>query len=75
MEVKVIKEQNRNSILQQNINGSQNTQKFLGKSQISGKDVQKQDQPFNHQEWLKNLECWGYHKKGHTRSQCPEQGN
>ena len=32
LEVKVIKEQNRNSISQQNINGSQNTQKFSGKT-------------------------------------------
>ena len=68
LEVKVIKQQNRNSILQQNINGSQNTQKVSGKSQISGIDVQKQHQPFNHQEWLKNLECWGCYKKEHTRS-------
>ena len=68
MEVKLIKEQNWNSISQQNINGSQNTQKFSGRSQISGKDVQKQDQPFNHQKWLKNLECWGCHNKGHTLS-------
>ena len=45
LEVKVIKEQNRKSISQQNIKGSQNTQKFSGKSQISGKDVQKQNQP------------------------------
>ena len=56
LEVKVIKDQNRNPISQQNINGSQKTQKFSGKSQISGKDVQKQGQPFNHQEWLENLE-------------------
>ena len=63
LEVKVVKEQNMNSISQQNINGSKKTQTFSGKSQISGKDLQKQDQPFNHQEWLKNLECWGCHKK------------
>ena len=31
LEVKVIKEQNKNSISQQNIKGSQNTQHFSGK--------------------------------------------
>ena len=43
LKVKVIKEQNRNSISQHNIKGSLNTQKFSGKIQISGKDVQNQD--------------------------------
>ena len=56
-EVKVINEQNSNSISEQNMNGSQNTQKFSGKSQISGKDVQNQDQPFN-QEFKNGGKSW-----------------
>ena len=46
LELKLIKEQNRNSISQQNTKGSQKTQNFS----INGKNVEKQNQPFNHQE-------------------------
>lgn len=72
LEVKTIKEQNRNTTVQRSIRGSQNSSSVI---EASDKDVGKQGQSFNHQEWLKNLECWGCHKKGHTRSRCPEQGN
>lgn len=71
LEVKAIKEQNRNSNFQRNTRGSQSFSNSSKEIQTSSTDVAKQGQPFNHQEWLKNLECWGCHKKGHT----PEKGN
>ena len=75
LEVKGIKEKNRNLNTQQNTKSYQNIKNSSNTAPISSTHDVKQDRSFNHQEWLKDLECWGCHKKGHTQSRCPRKGN